>query len=157
MTEPPTDFDPALLQQLGRVVVHWSYVERLVSDLFVWAVEGQAEPLTVVTANISTGTLSEWIRNVLDTREDYSDQANDIRDLLTDISEVRTERNTLVHGVWALSTVPPSAIVQVIRLDRSALVSELVVTPADLDALSHHICDLAIKLREILLKLGVTA
>lgn len=157
MTEPPTDFDPALLQQLGRVVVHWSYVERLVSDLFVWAVEGQAEPLTVVTANISTGTLSEWIRNVLDAREDYSDQANDIRDLLADISEVRTERNTLVHGVWALSTVPASAIVQVIRLDRSALVSELVVTQADLDGLSHHICDLAIKLREILLKLGVTA
>ena len=123
----------------------------------MWTVEGKAEPLTVVAANISTGTLSEWIRTILDATEDYSDQANEIRDLLTEISEVRVERNTLVHGLWGLTPNPPSAIVQVIRLDRGTVVSELVVTRADLDALIHHICDLATALREVLLKLGVTA
>jgi hypothetical protein len=31
VADPTTEFDPVLLQRLGQVVVHWSYVERLVA------------------------------------------------------------------------------------------------------------------------------
>lgn len=151
----PQDFAPELLAGLGQLVVRWSYAEYLISELFVWAVEGKPEPLGVVTANISTNTLCVWIRTVLDATNNYSDEAHQIRQALVDFDELRKERNTLVHGLWGLSKVPMSAIVQVIRLDRSTIVNELVVTPSDLDALIHEICDLIVTLREILLRLGV--
>ena len=149
------EIDRDLMERLGWLVMRWSYLEHLLSDLFCWLVEGHPAPMTVVTSNVSTATLLSWSRALLEVRGDDPRVADDIRALLVAVDEVRPERNALVHGLWALSDIPHSAIVQTIRVERNPTIKEEVVTAADLDNLIHETLDLIVQCRNLLIRLGV--
>jgi hypothetical protein len=149
------EFEPELMERLGWLVMRWSFLEHLVSDLFCWLVDGNPAPMTIVTANVSASTLLTWSRTLVENRGDDPKLASEIRELLVAIDEVRPERNAIVHGLWGTSAIPGSAIVQTIRLERNPTIKEEVVTAADLDHLILETIDLIAQLRELLMRLGV--
>jgi hypothetical protein len=136
-----------LMKHLGLLVTRWAMVEAHVSELFSKLTEGNRGAMYVVTANVSQSTLTGWIRTLLDCYQLPPEDAKELRDRLNDVDELRIERNIFVHGLWAWKD-GSSATVQTVRLDRSTVVQELLVTPADLDEISDRI-------RELSLQLGV--
>lgn len=149
--------EPELMQRLGILVVRWAFLEVRISDLFTTLTEGHAGSMIVVTSNVSQSSITGWIRTLLDTRDVPPILANKIRDVLTDVDDLRAERNAFVHGLWATNGPPMSAIVQTVRLERKAIIHELVVTPADLDHLIDLVNEIAFKLGLILRAMGSSA
>lgn len=133
--EGARDPEPALLRRLGRFIVHWSFVERLVQDIFVHLTNAEPALMTVVTANVSQKSISGWVTTLLDITTNPPDWDLEVRDVLSEIDDLRPERNMLVHGLWSTDSAPGSVVVQTIRIDRSEIVQGVVVTTADLDHL----------------------
>lgn len=142
--------EPELLQRLGLIVVRWSLIEGWVADLFVRMTGGDGGSMMVVTSNVSQSTLIGWIRTLLDSSQTHIYDADKIRNVLTEIDDIRIERNALVHGIWTTEGPANSAIVQTVRLERSTIIREEVVTTADLDDLAQRIVEVATHFREIL-------
>jgi hypothetical protein len=155
MARPADDIDPELLQLLGAVVVKWSYVELFVSDLFVYLSRGAPHAMVVVTANASQSSIASWIRTLLDLLECPHEWEKDIRDALSEIDEMRPERNAFVHGNWLAGDGPGAATIHTIRLERKEVIKTELVTASDLKAFLHCIDDLTLSLRSILVTCGV--
>lgn len=149
------DFDPDLLMRLGHLVVRWGYLEELIANLFVWTVDADPSPMTVVTANSGADKLAQWARTVLDAAMDTSANAVEARDLLSQFDRVRIRRNPYVHGIWALTDTPGVYRVQTARLEWRGIIKEITVTTADVDSLIGEVLDLAIKLHHFLTRIGV--
>jgi hypothetical protein len=124
-----------MLERLGRFVVHWSLAERLVEDILVHLTNAEPALMTVVTANVSKKSISEWVTTLLDVTNDPQDWSLEVRDVLSEIDDLRPERNMLVHGLWSTDSAPGSVVVQKIRIDSSEMVQSVLVTAADLDHL----------------------
>jgi hypothetical protein len=145
------------MERLGILVVRWAFVETRISDLFAALTEGNTVAMLVVTANVSQRSITGWIRTLLDTRDVPPILADKIRAALDDVDEVRAERNAFVHGVWSTTGPAMSAIVQTVRLERKAIIHEVVVTPSDLDHLIDLVEEIAMKLGLILRAMGSAA
>ena len=74
-----------------------------------------------------------------------SDIKGTVLNLLTEIDDVRAERNALAHGLWYPS--PETAQAQTVRWDRTEVIKTTVVTIGDLDDLLRRIEDIVRKLR----------
>ena len=148
------EIEPELLQQLGLVIVRWSLIEAWVNDLFVAMTEADAASMIVVTTNVSQSSITGWIRTLLDVRQTPPDLAEEIRDVLNEVDEIRNERNAFVHGLWFTTGPSNSAIVQSTRLERREMVQDVVVTEADLRDMVSRIVHLSGRLREILITQG---
>ena len=155
MTRHHSDIDPELLQLLGAVVVKWSYVELFLSELFVYLSKGAPHAMVVVTTNVSQSTISSWVSTLLDLVECSPEWEKDIRNALVEVAEMRTERNTFVHGNWVSGTELGCATVQTIRLERKEIINTMLVTASDLKAFLHRIHDLTLLLQKILVTCGV--
>ena len=57
-------------------------------------------------------------------------ETGSLEETLTEINELRAERNALIHGVWATTTEPGTALVQTVRLQRRQVVQGELVTTA---------------------------
>jgi hypothetical protein len=88
-----------------------------------------------VTANVSSATVTNWCRTLLRVHHHPDEPPADIMELLDTIDGLRGERNALVHGLWKFDE-PGTAIVQTIKLDRSPVINQQVVTLADLHELT---------------------
>ena len=95
--------------------------------------------MAVVTTNVSQSSITGWIRTLLEVNplEDHV-LALRIFDVIDGIDDARPERNQLIHGLW-VTNAAESTIVNTLRLERTALIHERVVTSPDL----HDVCDLA--------------
>lgn len=142
-----TDADD-MLSRLGGIVVLWAHVEHWLSELLTALVEANPALMYVVTGNVSASTVAAWIRTLLDVRGDTDSIAQEVRQLLQTIDELRSERNTLIHGLWAFDT-PDTALVQTVRWERAEVVKQEVVTLADLDELSTAISEALEALRAL--------
>lgn len=154
MTRPSSDLDPEMLQLLGAIVVKWSYVELFVSDLFVHLSKGEPFAMTIVTSKVSQSTISDWVLTLLYFIECQPDWAKDVRDALTEINDLRAERNTFVHGNWIAGIEPGCATVQSVRLERKEVILIELITSADFKAFLDRIQDVTIRLRSILIASG---
>ncbi len=135
--------DPAFFERLGRLIVHWAYVERLIGDLFTATLTaaGARQPidpgsLLVVTQGVSQATLTDWTRTMIEARYTPPDEADELCGVLKEADELRAERNVLAHGLWGTDKSPPgTAMVQTTRLERRDMIRDRLITTADLDDL----------------------
>ncbi len=151
---PSSDLDPEMLRLIGAIVVKWSYVELFVSDLFVSLTNGIPFAMHVVTSNTSQSTLSSWIRTLLDHSEGDHEWINNVLETLTEIDDIRQERNSIVHGHWMAGDLPDCAISTTTSLKRNELIKDALITTADLKALLDSINDVATRLRTLLVACG---
>lgn len=147
--------EPELLQRLGLVVVRWSGLEKWVSELFSFMMKASPGLMYVVTESISQNTLTGWIRTLLDIMETPPAIEAELRDVLNDIDEIRSERNALVHGLWSTTGPADSVIVQTVRLERREMVRSEVVTAADLDDLIDRMLHAHVRMLAIAKAIGM--
>lgn len=152
--EKTREVDPEFLQLLGLIVIRWSLVENWVNDLFVSMTEGEPGYMYVVTANVSQNSIIGWIRTLIDIKRPPLDLVTEMQEVLTEIDEIRAERNALIHGLWGTEGAPGSVRVQTVRLERTAIVKDEVVTAADLHDLIDRILEVAVRLKAILIRCG---
>jgi hypothetical protein len=149
--DPTLPIDPALLLRLGRFVVYWAVLEDLVGDLFAATVSADPGNLRVVTQNVSSATLTEWIKTTIRFRPTPEPSLADVEQLTNEIDDLRAERNALVHGLWGTAEGHPSvALIQTIRIGRRTPGRDWAVTAADLDACIHECLQLTSRLRVFL-------
>ena len=142
--------EPELLELLGSFIVKWSFVEVCVSDLFVLLTRGDPGSMIVVTGSISTSTLTDWIRTLVEAhKKTPHDLVNEINDVLSEIDYLRSERNILIHGLWVTPGPKNSVIVSTAKLGRNEVIRERVVTAADLHVLIDETLEVASKLRAL--------
>lgn len=146
------EIEAELLQKLGKLITSWAVVDQYIAHLFIGMVEGEPGSMYVVTENVSYNTISDWIGTLLDARSiEPAEYANKIREALQEASELRGQRNALVHGLWSTGhSEPGSVMVQTIRLERAEVVKGELVTGADLDELIDLISIVARDLKIII-------
>jgi len=145
-----------LMVLLGKIVVKFAYLEMMVSDLFVHMTKGEPAAMVVVTSNASQNAISGWIRTLLDLLEQQPEWSNDCRKTLTEIDEVRRERNNLIHGHWTPNETGSTALVHTARLERSEVLRSELVTALDLNDTLNNIQNVTIYFVSILRSAGVT-
>jgi hypothetical protein len=142
--------EPELLELLGSFIVKWSFVEVCVSDLFVLLTRGDPGSMIVVTGSISTSTLTDWIRALVEThKKTPHDLVSEINDVLAEVDHLRSERNILIHGLWVTTGPESSVIVSTAKLGRSEVIRDRVVTATDLRDLINETLEVASKLRAL--------
>ena len=147
---PTREIEREILERLGGIVTTWGLVEQRISDIFVAMTGGSPAAMLTVTVDVSQNTIIGWIRTLLQVLPITDEVEQEIKEAIAEADELRIERNTLFHGIWTTNSAPNSAVVQTIRLDRTEIVKELVVTSADLDALINGIVECAHRLGAIL-------
>jgi hypothetical protein len=128
----------ALMERLGSIVILWTYVEQWLNELLTYLLEANPALMHTITVNVSSSTIADWVRTLLRAHSYPAQPEAEIMELLRSIDELRGERNALIHGAWTFDE-PGTAVVQTIKLDRSPVVNELVVTLADLHELAIEI------------------
>jgi hypothetical protein len=142
--------EPELLELLGSFIVKWSFVEVCVSDLFVLLTRGDPGCMLVVTGTTSADTITKWIRALIEShKKTPHDLVNEINEALSEVDRIRSERNTLVHGLWVTTGPENSVIVSTANLGRNEVIRELVVTAADIRVLIDDTLEVAGKLRAL--------
>jgi hypothetical protein len=132
------DIEPELLRRLGRIVSHWAYVEQLEASLLAFLTNAHPGLIFVVTSNVSGSTLTGWLRTLAAIRFNEPDKKR-LEELLSDIDEVRGQRNAYVHGLWIPGPEPETAVVTTIRWERAEVMKHELVTGADLNGLHEEI------------------
>jgi hypothetical protein len=145
-----------LMERLGGVVILFAYVEQWLNEFLAHLLEGNSALMHTVTANVSSATVTNWCRTLLRVHHHPDEPPADIMELLDTIDGLRGERNALVHGLWRFGEpgIPGTAIVQTIKLDRSPVVNQQVVTLADLHELTLAIGEAKNALGELGKRLG---
>ena len=142
------EIEPEMLELLGSFIVKWSFVEVCVSDLFVLLTRGDPVSMIVVTGSISTSTITDWIRALIEANQRTAhDLVNEINEVLSEVDHLRSERNILVHGLWVTSGPENSAIVSTAKLGRKEILHDRVVTAADIIGLIDDTLEVTLKLR----------
>jgi len=141
MSDIPDPIEPELLSRLGMIVYRWSYVEMLMAEFLSFLLKADPALMYVVTENVSTSTVADWIRTLLIVRHIPHEPPAEIMELLKTVDGLRGERNSLVHGLWSPGHVAGSAEIQSVRWERSEVVKTELVTLADLDELSIEIAE----------------
>ena len=153
--EEPREVEPALLEGLGRIVVHWAGVDALVNEFWTHLMMASRGSAYVVTANVSSATVTDWVRTLMHMRFTNENTLANLTLLLNRVDELRAERNALVHGLWTTHMTDPStAVVQTVRWTRAEVIKHEVVTVADLNELSNDIMEMLNELSAIGLQLG---
>lgn len=150
---PNQDIDPLVIQKLGQAIIAWSLVEAFVSQLFICMTKGDRGAMYVVTGNVSAKTLTGWIRTLINSAPD-DPLDEEALTLLDEIDELRVERNLYAHGVWRPGAHFGSGIISSLRLERSAILEDTVVTAADLEEFSDQAMILTKKLNSFLVRFG---
>jgi hypothetical protein len=143
-----------LLSALGRICIGWSYVEALQGHFLAWLLQAEPGRAFVITQNVSSSTVTDWIRTLLQVPQIRRTGIGDLSELLSAISNTRGERNRLVHGVWSPGPEPVTAEIQTVRWDRSEIVQTELVTVADLNDLLHRVEDIMRELLSLGRRLG---
>ena len=124
------------MERLGGIVMIFAYLESWLNEFLGWLLEANPALMHTITVNVSSATITDWCRTLLRVHFHPNEPPSEIMELLTTIDGLRGERNTYVHGLWTFdSPEAGTAFVQTIKLDRSPVVNQLVVTLADLHEL----------------------
>jgi hypothetical protein len=146
MSDQPAESDD-LLPRLGGIVVLWAHVENWLGELLAFLLEANPALMHVVTDNVSSSTICDWIRTLLQA-PNMPIEPPDVLALLGDIDKLRAERNALIHGTWAFDE-PGTALVRTIKWSRAEVINDTVVTALDLEELAAEITDALNRLREL--------
>lgn len=154
MSEPRDSGLPPLFKQLlGSIVESWAYVDGAVNEMLALLMRADPGSVYVVTQNVSSSSVSTWVRTLLETMA-ATDGRNALLELLSEIDALRGERNAVVHGLWMVDGDPDSAILQTIKWDRREVVRHELMTCADLEDLWSRIKDARPQIDTALLRMG---
>lgn len=146
----PLAIDSTLLQELGRIIVYWAYLEDEVSQLLARLLGAQAGRIYVVTKTVSAASAASWTRLLSDIEFQHEPQNLAVlRELFADIDDARADRNAYMHGLWHVGPEPNTAIVTTVRWDRPEIIKHELVTLHDLQALATRAGELKLELDRI--------
>jgi hypothetical protein len=141
------DSDNALMLRLGGIVILWSHLENWLGELLSYLLGANPALMHVVIDNVSSSTVTDWIRTLLQAPNVPIPASAELNALLTEIDNLRAERNALVHGKWMFED--EVALVQTIKWSRAEVVNQTVVTKLDLEQLSASIGEALDAFREL--------
>lgn len=150
------DIPPEFMQRLGALAISWALIDKLISHMFIGMIDGNDGSMYVITENVTSKTISEWIGTLVDSHGcSQPEYAEHIKEVFKNIEIPRATRNALIHGLWSATHAEPgSVIVQTVRLERAEIVKGEVVTLADLDAYIDEAQEIAAQLHEVMTTLG---
>jgi hypothetical protein len=146
-----------LVSALGHICIGWSYVEALQGHFLAWLLEAEQGRAFAITQNMSSSSVTDGIRALLQVPQVQSKGIGDLSELLSAISNTGSERNRLVHGIWSPGPEPATAEVQTVRWTRREVVQTELVTVADLNDLLRRVEDIIRKLLDLSRRLGFPA
>lgn len=123
------ELEPELLMRLGRVVTTWATVEALQSEFLAFLLKADPGATYAVSQTTASSTITGWLLTLCSVRSTDDAKMASLEEALREVNEPRVDRNALVHGVWATTTEPGTALVQTVRLLIGA-------------ALDHHVAGL---------------
>jgi hypothetical protein len=136
----PTTIDSELTARLGQIVIRWAVAEDWLSHLLAALVDADPGGLAIVTTNVASSTVANWILTLLDVHVHKQPELQEVIDLVTRTQDLRAERNALVHGLWSPEKCEPgTCLVNTAKWDRSEIIREWLVTTAELDGLLSEI------------------
>lgn len=135
-TAPP---EAPIYERIGKIASEWAWVELLLAEMLARFCQADPGAMYVVTQSVSGSTMTDWLRTLTQIKVKDLTSCKAILDLLTEIDDARTERNTVVHGVWKAHQEPGFGWVQTMRWDRSEVVKTELWSLSDLDEVIEHI------------------
>jgi len=146
--------DATIYERIGRIASEWSWVESLLAEMLSHFCRADAGAMYVITQNVSSSTVSSWLKTLTEIRISDLQSRSVILDLLNEIDHVRAERNTVVHGLWSGYEAPGFGIVRTMRWDRAEVARTEMHSIADLDALIAHIRSIQLGLGNLGIRMG---
>ena len=144
---------PEFHERLGRIITNWAVIEALQAEFLAHLLQADPGSMYIMTQNVSAKTVTSWIRTMTPIQLSDQESQQRIADLLTEIDEVRADRNALVHGVWSTESVTGTVLVQTVRWERADIVKDEIWTLADLDELIDRLLPLGEELHFLVKRL----
>lgn len=141
---------------LGDIVIAWSRVEALIAELLSFLLKADPGSMYVLNQDIASGTQMKWVKILVQDRFTNQNTRDNLKILFDRIDTARGERNAYVHGIWTPGSESGAACVQTIKMDRSEIVREELVTAPDLNDLFSEIEAVSDELYAVLKALGVS-
>jgi hypothetical protein len=155
MSDPAIFRVPAKISQsLGDVVIAWSRVEALLAEFLSFLLKADPGSMYVLNQDVACSTQLKWIKTLSESQFTNANTQENLIILFRRIDDARIERNAYVHGVWGPGAEPDTATVQTVKLGRSEIIREELVTSPDLDYLFNEITFVADELHMLGTKLG---
>jgi hypothetical protein len=148
------DIERELLEGLGRVVINWSAAEAYLAEFLSFLLKADSGAMYVLNQTVASSTQLSWIRTLAKDRFSDPELLGRLDDLFERIDAAREDRNAYVHGVWGTDSEPETALVQTVRLNRTAIVELELVTRADLDDLADRLAEIVGELDSLGERLG---
>lgn len=142
-----------IYQRIGKVAIEWAWIEILLGEMLSHFCRADPGAMYVITQTVSAATITSWLRTLTQIQVHDGDSAKVISDLLNDVDDARSERNTIVHGIWWAADDPGFAWVQTARWEREEVtrselwsIGDLDATIANMNAIQLMLANLGIKL-----------
>lgn len=103
MPNPILDAKPVsteILALIGSISTEWAWVEMLLADMLAHFCSADHGSMYVITQSVSAASLTNWLRNLCHIRVHDAEKVRTLLKLLDDVDDVRTQRNTIIHGTW---------------------------------------------------------
>jgi hypothetical protein len=113
-----------ILQRIGKIASEWAWVEMLLGEMLAHFCHADPGSMYVITHNVSVATQTDWLRTLAEIQVKDETTKKVILDLLNEVDGARTERNTIVHGVWRAHSEAGFGFVQTFRWDRQEVVRD---------------------------------
>lgn len=102
----------------------------------------------MLAQSVSAATVTNWVRKLTQVGDNPEESVTELEALLLEVDALRTERNSLVHGIWATgSSDEGTVVIQTVRLKAVQPIQQRLVTLADLDEIIEDISRLYTNLR----------
>lgn len=148
------DPDPTIFQRVGKIASEWAWVEMILSEMLAHFCQADHGSMYVITKNVSASTITDWIRTLTKIKVQPDTSQKIILDLLTEVDLARSERNTVVHGVWRAHDTPGFGLVQTFNWDRQEVMRDELWSTSDLDAVIEDLHDIQKRLSGLGLTMG---
>lgn len=149
-----TDPDSEIYNRIGKVATEWSWIEMLLAEMLAHFCHADHGAMYVVTQSVSSASIIGWLRTLTDIQVKDQAQAKVVLELLNEVDDARTERNTIIHGTWRAADDPGFAWVHTLRWGRQEVAREELWSLADLDAAIHNLTQVQLMLANLGVKMG---
>ncbi len=147
--------DKEIYARIGMVASEWAYIEMLLDKMLAHFISAPPGTTYVITQTVGSASIVQWIRTLIDVRlRTRPENFAILTDLLNEVDGARSERNTIVHGVWRAGDVEGAAIVQTFRWDRAEVIRDEVLSPPDLDDFIEELQQIQKRLKDAGVSLG---
>lgn len=146
--------ESTIYERIGKIASEWAWVEMLLGEALAHFCHADPGSMYVITHNVSVATQTDWLRTLTEIQVKDATTKKVILDLLGEVDDARTERNTIVHGTWRAHHEPGFAWVQTFKWDRAEVVRDELWSLGDLDAAAQNIASLQLMLANLGVKMG---